>query len=165
MSISGREAASEQNGQLAGNDLISETLPIPTPASAIFDLLADPRQHRVFDRSGSVQGARPGGPERLSLGAHFGMDMKLGAPYRIENVVVEFEQDRRIAWRHFGRHVWRYLLEPVNEESTRVTEQFDLTGNGHTWAYSLLGYRRRNQRSIEQTLLRLESWAANSRAR
>ncbi len=85
---------------MAGNDLISETRAIPAPDSVIFDLLADPRRHRVFDGSGSVRGARPDGPERLSLSAHFGMEMKIGAPYRIEDVVVEFEQDRRIAWRH-----------------------------------------------------------------
>ena len=55
------------------------------------------------------------GPDRLSKGATFGVDMKLfGFPYKIRNTVVEFEEDRRVAWRHFGGHRWRYVLEPID---------------------------------------------------
>ena len=51
--------------------------------------------------------------------------MKLfGFPYKIRNTVVEFEEGRRIAWRHFGGHRWRYVLEPRGE-GTHVTESFD----------------------------------------
>lgn len=139
--------------------VITETRFIPAPAAAIFDLLADPAQHRTIDGSGSVQGAQQDGPGRLSLGAKFGMEMRMGAPYKVENTVVEFEEGRRIAWRHFGRHVWRYLLEPVDEHSTRVTEQFDPTRAPLRWVYGLIGARRRNQQSIIETLTRLESWA------
>jgi hypothetical protein len=52
------------------------------------------------------------------------MRMRIGLPYLIRNTVVEFEENRRIAWRHFGRHIWRYELEPV-EGGTLVTETFD----------------------------------------
>lgn len=141
--------------------IISETRTIPAPADAIFDLLADPAQHRTIDGSGSVQGTQQDAPQRLSLGATFGMDMRMGAPYKIKNVVVEFEEGRRIAWRHFGRHVWRYLLEPVDDRSTTVTEQFDPTRAPLGWVYGLIGARRRNQQSITETLTRLESWAQN----
>ena len=79
---------------------------------AVFDLLADPRRHAEFDGSGTVRGA-VSGPRRLGPGARFGMTMRLGLPYRISNTVVEFDENRRIGWRHFGRHVWRYELEPV----------------------------------------------------
>jgi hypothetical protein len=51
-------------------------------------------------------------PQRLSAGAKFGMDMKLGAPYKIVNTVIEFDEPKVIAWRHFNGHVWRYLFEP-----------------------------------------------------
>ena len=73
-----------------------------------------------------VQDVR-GGATTLTLGSKFGMDMKMGPlPYRISNTVVEFEQDRLIAWDHFGKHRWRYELEPLGDGSTtRVTESFD----------------------------------------
>ena len=51
--------------------------------------------------------------------------MRIGAPYKILNQVVEFEEGRRIAWRHFGGHIWRYILEPLGPNATQVTEQFD----------------------------------------
>ena len=65
---------------------------IPAPAADIFELLATPAQHALIDGSGSVQGAQPRTPTRLSPGAKFGMQMKIGAPYKVLNQVVEFEE-------------------------------------------------------------------------
>jgi len=48
---------------------------IPAPAQQIFDLLADPAMHPVMDGSGTVQKSNPENPNRLSLGAKFGMNM------------------------------------------------------------------------------------------
>ena len=62
---------------------------INAPASVIFDLLASPAAHQRFDGSGSVLGAISG-PDRLFLGATFGMAMKIKVPYRIKNTVVEW---------------------------------------------------------------------------
>ena len=104
--------------------MVSASRVIAASPEAIFDLLADPDQHHVIDGSGTVQAARSGNPTRLTLGAKFGMDMKMGVPYKITNEVVELEENRRIAWRHFGHHIWRYELEPV-EGGTKVTESFD----------------------------------------
>ena len=71
------------------------------------------------------------GPERLERGSQFGAQMRLfGLPYRISNRVVEFEEGRRIAWRHFGGHRWRYELEPLGADRTRVTESFDYSMYG-----------------------------------
>ena len=129
---------------------------INAPAREIFDLLADPTRHAEIDGSGSVQGVVDGrSPERLSLGATFGMKMRMGAPYTMRNEVVEFEEPTRIAWRHGGHHVWRYLLEPVEDNSTRVTEQFDPTGSRAPFVLKLVRASSRNSRSIEQTLERL----------
>ena len=82
--------------------------------------------------------------------------MKMGAPYRITSKVVEFEEGRRIAWRHPGGHVWRYVLEPSGD-GTRVTESFDYTSVPGVQArvYELLGLPKRNLRGIEGTLKRL----------
>jgi uncharacterized protein YndB with AHSA1/START domain len=134
---------------------VSRTVVVDAPADVIFDLLADPRRHAELDGSGSVQGALSG-PERLTLGAHFGMRMNLGVPYVIRNTVVEFEEGRRIAWRHFGRHVWRWQLEPAAPGSTTVTETFDWSRALSARALELLGFPERNTRGIEATLARLQ---------
>jgi uncharacterized protein YndB with AHSA1/START domain len=108
------------------DQVVSESRVISAAPEVIFDLLADPSRHAVFDGSGTVRASRPDAPSRLTLGAQFGMDMKMGVPYRMTNTVVEFEENRRIGWRHVGGHVWRYELEPV-EGGTKVTESFDMT--------------------------------------
>ena len=104
--------------------IVSVTVTVNATPQQIFDLLADPSKHGEIDGSGSIQNAQSSAPERLSLGAKFGMDMKIGVSYKITNEVVEFDEPRRIAWRHFGGHVWRYILEPT-DGGTLVTEQFD----------------------------------------
>jgi len=122
----------------------------------VFDLLADPSRHAEFDGSGTVQATQSNAPERLSEGAKFGMKMKLGVPYPITNTVVEFVANEQIAWRHMGRHVWRYSLEPVDDGArTKVTEEFDwrtaVFPPGLEWAK----VPERNTRAIEATLPRL----------
>ena len=131
---------------------------IDAPASTVFELLADPRQHPRFDGSGTLQGA-VSGPQRLSLGAEFGMDMRMGFPYRIGNVVVEFDEGRRIAWRHVGRHRWRYELEPITQSRTLVTETFDGSTALFPPALMLMDAYGRNERAILKTLVRLKELA------
>ena len=117
--------------------LVSGTTTIEAPPEAVFAIVADPRQHPRIDGSGSVKGTVTG-PDRLTAkGDRFGMDMKMfGLPYKIQNLVVEFEQDRRIAWRHFGAHRWRYELTPTDDGGTQVTETWDAT------RYRATGVRR-----------------------
>ena len=136
---------------------VSRSVVVQAPAQEVFDLLADPARHPEFDGSGSVK-ARLRGAPRLGPGARFGMRMQIVVPYVIGNTVVEFEEGRRIAWRHFGRHVWRYELEPV-AGGTRVTETFDWSGALSPRALELVGYPAKNARSIEQTLPRLKALA------
>ena len=131
--------------------VVSRTREIKAPAQTIFDLLADPRRHHEIDGSGSVQAAQMNAPDRLSLGAKFGMNMKIGLPYRITNTVVEFEEGRQIGWRHFGGHVWRYILEPT-ETGTRVTEQFDWTNNRSPLMLKVMNAIENNAKSMEKTL-------------
>lgn len=135
---------------------VSTTRLIAAPAEKIFDLLADPTRHHEFDGSGSVQQARGGAPTRLALGTKFGMDMKIGFKYRITNEVVEFEENRRIAWRHLGRHVWRYELDPT-EAGTNVTETFDWTNARSRKLIEVMSYPKKNLAAMEATLERLAS--------
>lgn len=132
---------------------------VPAAAADIFELLATPAQHPLIDGSGTVTAAQDRTPLRLSAGARFGMQMNWGLPYKILNEVVEFEEGRRIAWRHFAGHVWRWVLVPVDERSTAVVEEFDASTSRAPLVLALMGAQRRNQRSIEQTLDRLEAWA------
>lgn len=134
--------------------IISVTKFVPASPQAIFDLLADPRKHSLIDGSGSVQAARIDAPERLSLGAKFGMDMKIGLKYRITNEVVEFDEPRQIGWRHLGGHIWRYIIEPA-EGGSQVTEQFDWNRNKSPLMLKLMNAQAKNKKSIEATLERL----------
>lgn len=137
---------------------ISHDIVIDADATTVFDVLCDPAQHPLFDGSDTVKG-RLSGPPRLYLGATFSMRMRLAAPYVIKNTVVEYDEDRLIAWRHLARHVWRYELTPVGDRSrpaTRVTETFDWQPAPLGFAYERLGFVRRNDESIRTTLQRLK---------
>ena len=144
-------------------DIVSAERLIPAPPEAIFELLAHPDRHKDIDGSGTVQGAK-GTTERLKLGSTFGMSMKMGVPYSMSNKVIEFEENRRIAWQtrrggkigsKVGGRIWRYELEPVDggtrvRESRDISEESPLTkwmvprGGGHT------------RKDLETTLERIE---------
>lgn len=134
----------------------SASIRIDARPEVIFDLLADPRKHHLFDGSGMVKGGISG-PPRLTLHDKFAMSMKFGPlPYRIANTVVEFEEFRRIAWQHMGKHRWRYELEPV-EDGTLVTETFDWSTAVFPFAIEAVGYPTAHLKNIEDTLQRLKT--------
>lgn len=97
---------------------------IDAPAAKIFDLLANPGRHKEIDGSNTIR-SNISGPERLFLGAKFGMSMHLGIDYKIKNTVVEFEENKLIAWRHAGRWRWRYEIREIKPNQCEVTETFD----------------------------------------
>lgn len=134
--------------------VVSRSTVVPASADKIFDVLADARRHREFDGSGSVRDAFVNAPERLSLGAKFGMKMRIVVPYSMTNTVVEFEEGRRIGWRHVGGHVWRYILEPV-EGGTKVTEEFDWSTNRAPLMLKVMNAQKNNGDAIDKTLGRL----------
>lgn len=136
-------------------EIISVDQIIHATPEKIFDLLADPRQHPVIDGSGTVRKTQVSAPVRLSLGAKFGMDMKLGIPYKITNEVIEFVEGKQIAWRHYGGHVWRYILEPVNG-GTKVTEQFDYAHSRSKLMLKVMSALPKNEKSMRNTLKNLE---------
>ena len=147
------------------NEQVTVQRLIPAPAEAIFDLLADPGRHHEIDGSGTIVGARSAGERRLALGDSFGMDMDWGVNYATKNVVVEFEENRRIAWQTLapkplsyvltGR-IWRYELEPV-EGGTIVRETWDTRQEALPSRYvvraTLTDLTRRN---MEKTLQRIQ---------
>jgi uncharacterized protein YndB with AHSA1/START domain len=144
------------------DQLISESITVDAPPAVVFAILADPRQHHRIDGSGSV-GSVLAGPDRITAeGQTFVVRMKLfGVPYVIRNRVVEFEPDRRIAWRHFTANRWRYELAPTADGGTHVTETFDRTRADRItdavvhWAR----FPERNREGIRGTLERLKQAA------
>ena len=143
------------------NKSVSAQLVVKASPEKIFDLLADPTKHSLIDGSGSVKAGRPGNPKRLSLGAKFSMDMRIKLPYRISNTVVEFEENRRIAWWHHAHNIWRYELEPV-DGGTRVTETFDFSKGRGAWLIERMGYPKKNPAAMESTLERLAQVMASA---
>lgn len=143
--------------------VVSDALVVEAPPEVIFDILADPTKHQAIDGSGSLRGSL-GGPRRLSLGARFGMKMRRGVvPYRMTSTVVEFEENRTIAWRHLAHHVWRYELQPLDDGATRVVESFDWRSSPIPWVLEVLGQPEQNRRSIIATLVRLRDLAVAGR--
>jgi uncharacterized protein YndB with AHSA1/START domain len=148
--------------------VISESITVDAPPAVVFAILADPRQHSRIDGSGSVGSVLKAPPRITRKGETFVVRMKLfGVPYVIRNRVVEFEPERRIAWRHFTANRWRYELEPTADGGTRITESFDPTrADGITdavvrWAK----FPERNRDGIRGTLQRLKTAAeADARA-
>ncbi len=146
------------------SDVVSVERFIPAPAAEIFDLLADPSRHKDIDGSGTVRDAR--GPQtRLGMGSTFGMSMRLGVPYAMENTVVEFEEGRRLAWQTHGPtrvgalvggRIWRYELEP-RDGGTMVRETWDLSEESPAtkWGARLAG--KKTAQSMAATLERIET--------
>ena len=142
---------------------VSATKVIGTSPERIFAMLTDPSKHPLIDGTGSVLAVQPGGPQRLTLGAQFGMDMKIGAPYKVLNTVVEYDQDRLIAWRHFNGHRWRWQLGPLGTGTTEVTETFDWSTARIPLLITLSPFPRRNARGIEKSLARLAGMVSEPR--
>jgi Polyketide cyclase / dehydrase and lipid transport len=142
---------------------------ISAPPAAIFDVLADAAKHTLIDGSGMLQGAKDQEPERLVLGSKFGMGMKLGVRYSTVNKVVEFEDNRLIAWqtgpegfagRLMGGRIWRYQLDPV-PEGTLVRESWDITPDPMRVLLKLGDiYANKTKRDMERTLGRLSELMA-----
>ena len=144
-----------------GNPKIkSARIVINAAPAQIFSILANPKRHREIDGSQTIT-ANISGPERLALGSKFGMKMHLGIDYRILNTVMEFEENKLIAWRHLGRWRWRYQLKDLGGGRTEVTESFDGTyapGLAQVW----LNFRKAypwTQLAVAKSLVRLKAAA------
>lgn len=145
-----------------GNPKIkSARIVIDAPAEKIFSILADPKRHKEIDGTKTIQ-STISGPERLQIGSKFGMNMRLGINYRITNTVMEFEENKLIAWRHLGRWRWRYELRAISPSQTEVTETFDgTTSISQTWLKVRKAYPW-VQMAVAKTLVRLKAAAESA---
>lgn len=142
-----------------GSDLMTAAqIVINAPSGRIFEFLAHPSKHSLFDGSGTVQKSISG-PNRLYLGAKFGMSMKIRAPYRITNTVVAFDEGKKITWCHLMKWTWGYQLEALPNGSTRVIETFDarhIPFFAKRWL-KMTGAMKYNPKWIAKSLVRLKA--------
>src|SRR5581483_6352396 len=118
---------------------------IAAPGADIFAVLCDPQGHVAIDSTGMLQDAD--GDAVTAVGDEFVVHMdreslndfpELGR-YDVTVRIVEFEQDRLIAWTVLGRirpqigHVYGYHLEPAADDSTVVTAFYDWSGIHAQW--------------------------------
>ncbi|MGV0773586.1 SRPBCC family protein [Mycobacterium syngnathidarum] len=110
--------------------VVSASREIAAPVEVIFELIADPSQQPRWDGNANLAEA-PSGQRVRAVGDVFTMTIKQGG--NRENHIVEFEEGRRIAWRpsEVGKeppgHLWRWELEPLGDNRTRVTHTYDWT--------------------------------------
>lgn len=110
--------------------IVSASRTVAAPATAIFELIADPARQPEWDGNDNL-GHAAAGQRVHAAGAVFTMTLNHGAVR--ENHVVEFEEGRLIAWRPSEAggtppgHLWRWELEPVDDGHTLVTHTYDWT--------------------------------------
>jgi uncharacterized protein YndB with AHSA1/START domain len=151
------------------NDHVTVERLIPASPEKIFELLADPGRHPEIDGSGTVQQARSGG-RRLALGDSFGMEMKWGVAYKTRNTIVEFEENKLIAWQTLapgplgklvtGR-VWRYELVPT-DDGTLVRETWDISQERFGSKRAIRRFATLTEGNMTRTLERIEQLVTSS---
>jgi hypothetical protein len=147
---------------------------IAAPAASVFAALTDPSTHAVIDGSGALLLANAATPTpRLQAGSVFvtPMSRRLRRLTRVDvvqvavamlvrgrmrNTVVEFDEDRRIAWRNFGHHVWRYELQADEGSRTVVRQTLDYATNLTPWLLEWAGFPAHNRRAMNKTLAALD---------
>ena len=148
---------------MEGNAVSVERI-IKAPAEKVFALVADASKHPMIDGSGTVQAAQ-GDAQQLALGSTFGMSMKAGLPYSMVSQVIEYEENRRIAWQTkapgplgliVGGRIWRFELEPV-DGGVRVTETWDISRDRQKFLLRVGSLPERTKANITKTLERIAS--------
>lgn len=146
-------------------DVVTVERLIPAPAAAIFELIADPSRHQDIDGSGTVRHAKgEGAGQRVSMGSSFGMSMKAGIPYSMVSTVIEFEENRRLAWQTrgpgllgkvLGGRIWRYELEPKGD-GTLVKESWDISQESPVTKLAVRALAKKTAADMSATLERME---------
>jgi uncharacterized protein YndB with AHSA1/START domain len=140
--------------------IVGARIVVDAPAEKIFSYLSNPHSHALFDGSSTIESVISG-PDRLFLGARFGMNMKIKVGYKITNEVVSFVEDREIAWRHLMKWVWRYELVDLGGGKTQVSEYFDATpcNVAQRWWLKRTNSLTRNPKWMAKSLVKLKELA------
>ena len=146
-------------------DVVTVERFIAAPPEAIFELIAHPARHREIDGSGTVRDAKGDGRgEKVSMGSTFGMSMKMGIGYSMVSTIIEYEENRRLAWQTrgpgpvgklVGGRIWRYELEPA-DGGTLVKESWDISQESPITKIAVKGLADRTATNMAKTLERIE---------
>ena len=150
---------------------VSVSRDIEAPAHELFKYLARPASHTAIDGTGMLRGTDDRGV-LSSAGDVFEMKMfndEMGE-YVMENHVVEFEANRRIAWEPVlksidkpdfqsdvgerAHHRWGWELTPQPGGGTRVTEFYDLSASPE-WLHKATKEGERWRSGMEASLSNL----------
>ena len=123
------------------------------PAKKIFDFLSNPNNHLLMDGSDMLRG-KIKGPDRLFLGAKFGMKMRYGIPYFITNQVIEYRENKAIAWQHLLHNVWRYEIVEISSNRCLVIESWD--GRRAKWKWWIDDSYKWVPKAMARTLVKLK---------
>lgn len=130
----------------------SATAIVDASPAEVFDYIRRPANHATISGDQTVRGTLSG-PELLGPESRFGMKMhRRGMPYRMKSKVVEFDEDRVLAWSHFGGHRWRWELEPTEDGKTKVTETFDGTTSRLPPVLKLMGYPKGHVANVARSV-------------
>lgn len=119
-------------------DNLTATATLHVPTAAVFAVLADPSSHSAIDGTGWVRDALDD-QVLTRVGQVFWVAMYHSnhpeGDYEMANTVIAFVPDRVIAWEpgqanndgviETGGWTWRYDLEPLSAQQTRVVLTYD----------------------------------------
>lgn len=114
---------------------ISVSGTIEAAAEDVFAVLTNPDRHREFDGSDMIRSDENAQPVR-AVGDVFTMNMHaeiMGGDYQTHNHVSAYLENRMLAWRTAsgdapdqpGQWEWIWMLEPIDDHSTKVTHVYD----------------------------------------
>jgi hypothetical protein len=110
--------------------VVSADREIAAAADRIFEVVADPARQPACDGNDNLAEA-PAGQRVRGVGEVFTMRLTNGGVR--ENHVVEFDEGRLLAWKPSEQdreppgHLWRWELEPLAADRTRVRHTYDWT--------------------------------------
>lgn len=110
--------------------IVSADREIAAAADRIFEVVADPARQPAYDGNDNLAEAAAGQRVR-GVGEVFTMRLTNGGVR--ENHVVEFDEGRLLAWKPSEQdreppgHLWRWELEPLAADRTRVRHTYDWT--------------------------------------
>lgn len=149
---------------------VSVSRKIHADREKLFDIISDPKMHSVLDGSNTVKDPELKNSQKLALGDKFIMKMRLVIPYKMENEVVEYEKNSKIAWQPrlagrfrnlIGGRIWKYELKD-EDGATLVTETWDVKDDKLRHLLYRPPVIKRVKEAMEKTLENLERLAGSS---
>ena len=142
--------------------LVTATREIAAPAERIFALIADPAEQPRWDGNDNLAEAAPG--QRVhAVGDMFVMTNRNGGVR--DNHIVAFTEGREIAWtpaphgEEAPGHRWGWVLDPLEDDRTRVTHSYDFSALGPEPAARLAKARAMTPEKLMASIDRLAELA------